>query len=329
MEIYSESRKYEITPTENWVKCGKCGTEFDLNKNDGCPLCGFGSKDISIEKESEERSISKNKMLRYLSIPNDLVLEPGKPLIDDETRRVGSWGMFNSFFPGKATLRVLAHIMEEENQECIKLSDLMKKMEEVLQRSELTKLRGFPNNPKKESSIGRLVYHFIRTFTEMGFFIVKTAGENKEDVWACNWDDIDITLTKEGLEFAKIKNRVFDYNESNQVLTNDEKVWLIDYLRKIDREGYKEYSLLRDVFEFLKEGHNGKDELWNWFKSNENFRNYVRQWSRKADDPKKFEEQIENISTTFAAGKLALLRELGVVKNKRNDYTILEGLNDE
>ena len=325
MEIYNESRKYKITSQENWVKCGKCGTEFDLNKNNGCPLCGFGSKK-NIQEDKAKKEKSENKILEYLSIPNDLVLEPGKPLIDDETRSVGSWGMFNSFFPGKATLRVLAHLMEETNQKYVRLSDLMNKMREVLQESELTKLRGFPNNTKKESSIGRLVYHFIRIFTEMGFFIVKTTDRSKEDVWACNWEDIEITLTKEGLEFAKIKNRVFDYNESNQVLTLEEKTWLIDYLKKIDREGYKEYSILKDVFEFLKEGHNGKDELWNWFKNNENFRNYVKQWSRKADDPEAFEKQIENISTTFAAGKLALLRELGIVKNKRNDYTILEEL---
>ena len=44
-----------FTTQENRIKCGRCNTGFDLNKNmGGCPLCGFGKKAF---KESVEEII--------------------------------------------------------------------------------------------------------------------------------------------------------------------------------------------------------------------------------------------------------------------------------
>jgi hypothetical protein len=97
----------------------------------------------------------------------------------------------------------------------------------------------------------------------------------------------------------------------------------LSYLKKIDGQGYKEYTILSNVFEFIKEGHNGKDDLWTWFQNNPSFVDYIKVWSRKVDDPKAFKAQVENLAPTFSAGKLALLREMGVIRNKRNDYTVI------
>jgi len=315
--------------SENRIKCGKCNTEFDLNKNAVCPLCGFGIGRKTADTRLNKKLQIEPESINYLAIPKNLELKPGQVKIDDETKVVGSWGMFNSFFPGKAVLRILANMLDKEKTKTITLDTLTKKTSEETQLYNLSKLRGFPNNPNNNNSIGRLVYHFIRTFTDMGFFTVKPKEETKNNVWDEPWSNIEITLTEEGLEFAKLRNKIFDNGDFSQasiefqILTKDEKQWLTDYLKKIDESGYKEYSILKNVFDFIKQGHNGKDELWNWFETNPDFINYLKQWSRKTDNPEAFEKQIKNLSITFAGGKLALLRELGVISNKRNDYTIL------
>jgi hypothetical protein len=102
----------------------------------------------------------------------------------------------------------------------------------------------------------------------------------------------------------------------------------MSYLKKIDHEGYGEYSLLLSVYKFLSDGHNGKNELCEWFQHNEKFVEYIKSWSRKAqrDDLTGFRDQINNLSITFAASKIALLRELNIIMNKRNDYTIVGAL---
>ena len=131
------------------------------------------------------------------------------------------------------------------------------------------------------------------------------------------------------MALACFQSNIFDDLSEQQVLTDEERDWMISYLKKIDEDGYKEYSLLKDVYTFLSEGHNGKHDLWGWFKSNNKFVDYIKSWSRKAErgDEAAFKAQIGNLSMSFASSKVALLRELGVVKNKRNDYSIMGELN--
>jgi len=312
-----------FSSNENRIKCGKCNTEFDLDKNDYCPLCGLGSKKGYVDVYSSKQKIVKSNSINYLGIPDNLKLKSIVPIKNDETESVGSWGMFNSFFPGKAVLRILANMLNEKELKYAVLNDLIKKTSEVFKSNGLSKLRGFPNNPEASNSIGRLVYHFIKTFNQMGLFEVRIKEKNNGEVWDEPWTNIEITLTREGLEFAKLRSKIFDDYELSQILTEEEKQWLLDYLKKIDKQGYKEFSILKNVFEFIKEGHNGKDELWDWFTKNKSFVDYVKGWSRKADDAESFDKQIKNLAPTFAAGKLALLRELEVIKNKRNDYSII------
>lgn len=304
--------------TENRIRCGQCSTEFDFNKNDGCPLCGLGSKN-----QKPINATIQNNSTNYLAPPGHMKLKDGRIDSDDETEVVGSWGMFNSFFPGKAVSRILGNMQNENKSDSIILKDLIEKSKQVFQVRELTKFRGFPNNIEKENAVGRLVYHFLQTFQYMGLLSVTAKDKSVDDVWGELWTDIEISLTKQGLEFAQIKNKVFDENEPVQVLTVEEKEWLLDYLKAIDKKGYKEFSMLKDVFDFLKQGHNGKDDLWAWFAQNKSFVEYLREGSRKSDDPKAFKKQVENLSTMFAASKIALLRELGMIRNRRNDYTII------
>jgi hypothetical protein len=307
-----------IDQTENWVKCGRCNTEFDLNKNTiGCPLCGFGKED--------KRFVGSNvKFSSHLTLPlPELKLKKVTPIVDEGTKLVGSWGMFNDFFSGKFVCRTLTHMIKEKGENYIKLSDLIEKAKMIVKENNLSELKGFPKDVDSDSSIGRLVYHFISTFYGMGLLDLKTVKNNADNIWSESWSNILITLTQDGYEFAKLRNKIFDENDrSSQTLTTEEKEWMIEFLKEIDKKGYKEYSILSQVHSFIKKGNNGKD-LWKWFKENENFIRYLKSWSKKKSNAKEFQKQIANLSQTFASGKISLLRELGLISNRRNDYSII------
>ncbi len=311
---------------ENKIKCGQCGTEFDLNKNLGCPLCGFGRElhkgaKIPLVKEGAKIEISDE----FLSIPQNMELSPGN-VYPNDADVWGSWLMFNDFFAPKFLTRVLAWKIKKENSKYIVLSSLIEDAVKLIKKYELSRFKGFPNqikepdNLQKDNAVCRLVNHFFGTSIDMGFFKLKSEG-----AWSEPWDKIEITLTKEGLEFSQLRNRVFDDHEEEQILSPEEKSWLLNYLNKIDkRDGYKEYSTLKEVYDFLKAGNNGKQDLWDWFENNKKYTDYIKRTSiRGKDNPELLKKQISNYARTFASAKVSLLRELGVVKNKRNDYTIV------
>ncbi|MBI2176683.1 hypothetical protein HYU40_05060 [Candidatus Woesearchaeota archaeon] len=302
---------------ENRVKCGKCGSEFDLNKNsDGCPLCGFGPNGINSQSVSKE--------LNYLTIPPQIKVPSGQIVLDDLTRSVGLWGMFNDFFSGKALLRISANLLYTQKVEYVPLTKLIGESKKIIKRYELSKLKGFPKDLDDNFSIRRLVTHFLDGFRNLGLFEVHLEkGAQKKNIWNEDWDKILVRPTSQGLEFARLKNNIFDNLDKNQVLTPEEKIWLLNYLKSIDRQGFKEYTLLSDVYSFIKKGNNGKDDLWKWFENNPKFVAYVKKVSSKTNDPVEFKKQLSNLATTFSSGKISLLRELGLVKNERNDYSII------
>lgn len=316
-----------FTTQENRIRCGKCNTEFDLNRNpDGCPLCGFGKK-IAKEGVTESKVMPKKNpddpASMYFQIPPSLKLSSGKVISNDETKTWGAWLMFNDFFAPKFLSRVLAWKMQKENSKSILLSDLMSESIGLIREHNLSHLKGFPNLEKDKEG-GRLVHHFLRTFVNMGLVNAEPIEKDIEDVWKEKWDKIKVSLTKEGLEFAQIKNRVFDEGRAEQILTLEEKDWLIDHLNQIDKEGYREYSILKGIYDFLKVGNNGNKDLWAWFENNEKFKKYILSRSERArNDDKKFKKQLYNYARSFASAKVSLLRELGVVKDKRNDYSII------
>lgn len=311
---------------ENRIKCGRCNTEFDLQKNlQSCPLCGFGKHMFKEMTGDPSSTVGEIKIEDYLVPPPSMNFAPGKIVLDHETKVVGLWGMVNDFFSGKALLRINANMISERKKDYVSLFDLIEFSKKMMHRYNLTKLKGFPNDLNSESSVGRLVYHFIDGFYKMGLFEVKfTKKFDGGKIWKEDWRDILIRPTEEGLEFARLPNRVFDEkNYEEQTLTNKEREWIINYLKKIDNKGFKEYTLLKEIFLFLKKGNNGNVDLWNWFKSNDSFVSYLKVWSSKKENPKSFNKQIEKLAQTFSIGKISLLREMGVIKNKRNDYTII------
>jgi len=314
---------------ENWLKCGECGTEFDLNKNkSGCPLCGFGKNYLikNVEKLSKDNS-DISFYTNYTSIPPIMELNRANIDADKESEVWGSWLMFNDFFAPKLICRVLAWKLHEEESETILLSSLMSSVIKTIETTGLSNMKGFPNL-HKDNKGDRLVNHFLRTFTKMGLTIVKPLNTDVRDIWTEDWNTIQVSLSQKGLEFAKIKNPIFDEQNTIQVLNEEEKKWMITYLKEIDVIGYKEYSVLKEVYNFLKNGNNGNRDLWNWFKNNEKFRNYILERSKRArEDPEVFEKQLTNYSRSFSTAKISLLRELGLVKNKRNDYTIMGEFN--
>jgi len=313
---------------ENTIKCGKCRTEFDLSKNkDGCPLCGFGRKVVEenpVKKEElvfEERSEGD---FSFLNIPPSIKVKSGQVTVDDETKIWGSWLMFNDFFAVKFLARVLAWKIKNENTDYIILDSLITDSEKTITKYGLSSLKGFPNDVKNEASVGRLVNHFLATGTKMGLFEVRAKNKQSKNVWKEYWDNLEVTITKEGLEFARIENKIFDKGEKEQTLTGEEKNWLVIYLKQIDKKGYREYSVLKGVYDFLKKGNNGNSALWAWFENNEEFQDYIKQRSKRAkDDPRVFKKQLSNYARSFASAKISLLREMGVVRDKRNDYTII------
>ena len=316
---------------ENMIKCGKCSTEFDLGKNKGsCPLCGFGRMSAEIKPIKEEKTIIVERTkddFSFLNVPPEIKVKSGRVLANDETETWGSWLMFNDLFAVKFLSRVLAWKMEKENSDHIGLNSLVDDCKKTITKNGLSTLKGFPNDVKKEAAVGRLVYHFLATATKMGLFEVKAKRKHSKDVWKEYWEDIEVSLTKEGLEFARLKNQIFDEGKKEQILSEEEKNWLVSYLKQIDKQGYREYSILKEVYDFLKKGNNGNSDLWSWFENNKDFQDYIKQRSVRArENPKVFDKQLKNYARSFASAKVSLLREMGVVRNKRNDYTILGDL---
>lgn len=315
---------------ENKIICGNCGTQFDLNRNSGgCPLCGFGKDYIlNTKKHITLPMTQKDEPLqRLFDIPSDIELKSGNVIIDDETKTWGSWLMFNDFFAPKFLARVLANKLNKEKTDYIMLDELMFSAIENIEKFGLSQLKGFPNL-RKDYNGDRLVNHFLKTFNKMGLFDVKTDNNENVDIWKEEWKKIFVTLTKEGLEFAQLKNPVFDGGKHEQILNTEEKEWMISHLKKIDEQGYKEYSTLKEIYDFLNQGHNGNNDLWDWFKNQEKYQNHIKQRSEKArNDQDAYDRQLHNYSRSFSSAKISLLRELGFIKNKRNDYTILEEFN--
>lgn len=257
---------------------------------------------------------------RYLSVPGDIKnLKPGNINTGEHGKKVGSWGQFNSYFPIKAVLRIIANLMIEKKVNSVDLNDIVNLCKAEFKKEELKKYRGFPIS-EKPSSIGRLVWHFITTGYEMG--LINIEGGHGTGIPLNDWVGTSISISKEGYEFAVLPNKIFDMKEDTQILTPEEKTWLVGFLKRIDRMGYKEYTFLSEIYNVLKKGENIK----HWLEENKNFYNYVKSWSRKCDSPEDLRKQVSNLAVMFSSSKIAILRELGVVRNKRNDYTVISDL---
>ena len=252
---------------------------------------------------------SENFLKELSTFENIKLAEP-----EIKQRNFGAWGMFNSYAPGKAALRVLMNMLNENAGNPIKFSRLIDECMTYFSRSGLYKYRGFPKRIS-ESARGRLATHLILPYHDMG--LMKVYGGIK---------DGHIMFTKKGLAFAKLHNPLLDEKGKTKPLSEEEGEWLISYLKEIDGFGYKEFSLLKGLTEFLAGSERQFEDIVDWFKSKKDFVEWLRQGSRYKDDPKAFSRQLNNVARTFASGKVALLRELGVVSSARATYKVLQNL---
>lgn len=227
--------------------------------------------------------------------------------------KVGSWGMFNSYVPGKASLRVLLHLLKKDDGKPIRYWDFVDECVAEFWKVGL-RYRGFPKKTTK-SAKGRLAMHLIWPFYEMG--LLSVSGEKSNPL---------VAITKEGLEFTTLSNPLLDRREKEKPLSAEEQKWLLSHLEKIDKDGYKELTVFEDLVTFLSEGERGFKDIVSYFEENKEFKSWVLEGSRHKDSPKAFARQMRNMSRTFASGKIALLRELGIVSSARATYRVISQL---
>lgn len=233
--------------------------------------------------------------------------------VEVQQKKFGSWGMFNSYVPGKAALRVLLHLMDKNDGKPVKYSDLVDECVVEFWKAGL-RYRGFPKKTS-ESAKGRLAMHIIWPFYEMGLIRVFKEEGNQT-----------VAITRDGLEFAHLPNPLLDQGAKEKGLSSEEREWLLAHLKKIDEKGYKELTVFEDLVAFLSKRDRSFGDIVNYLQANKEFESWTRQGSRYKDNPKAFARQLHNISTTFASGKIALLRELGVLSTSRATYQVLRNL---
>lgn len=270
------------------------------------------------EKQLTEKLAKSNEHLEekdFLSEISEEGLRVAEPEIEKSS--FGSWGMFNSYTPGKAALRLLTNLLSKNRESSVKFSYLIDECMMNFSRAGLYKYRGFPKK-NSDSARGRLAEHLLVPFSEMG--LMKVYGDKK---------DRQVMITREGLAFAKLQNPLLDEKGKTRPLSEEESKWLVEHLKKIDKLGYKEFSVLKSLTEFSATAKREFEDIVGWFKNNQSFVEWLKNGSRYENDPKAFSRQLDNVSRTFASGKIALLRELGIISNIRATYRVLQNFWEE
>jgi hypothetical protein len=223
---------------------------------------------------------------------------------------LGFWAMFNSFVPGKAALRVLAHLLRDEGADNVPFARLVDETVQNIRSRAIAGLRGFPGS-RKASSVPRFATHLVLPYCDMG--LISSLMQDGTRV---------VGLTEPGLSFSLLDNPVFDDQSQKSQLSQSERKWISDYLRKIDGAGFKEYSTLRSIVDFIKEKHPTRSELVRWFSNRPDFQEQTRSGSRYSGEPSRLKKQFANLATTYVSSKVAILRELGVVSDTRGVYDL-------
>lgn len=262
-----------------------------------------GSSETQIA--SPDRSFRPAELFKEIPQAQDVSL--ADPRIEE--KKFGAWGMFNSYLPGKASLRVLVSMMCRNGGNAVKFWKLVDECASEFWRLGL-RYRGFPKRTS-DSAKSRLAMHLIWPYSDMG--LMHIFGEKNDPL---------VAVTKDGKEFASLHNPLID-DGKGQPLSSDEQKWMLSHLKKIDGLGYKDFTVLNEVVEFLKQGSRNFEDIVNHFRTSREFEPWVLQGSRHKDSPKAFAEQLQNVSRTFASGKIALLRELGIVSDSRAEYNVI------
>ncbi len=225
---------------------------------------------------------------------------------------LGTWAMFNSFVPGKAALRVLAHILRDEQTDGVSFARLVDEAVRNIRLRNISGIRGFPSS-RKASSIPRFATQLVLPLSGMGLISSKLHEGTRM-----------VGLTQDGLSFSLLENPVIDRKSSTGQLSQPERKWLIDYLKKIDGVGFKEYSTLQSIVGFIGTKHPSRTQLVEWFTTRSDFQESTKSGSRYSGQPLRLRKQLQNLASTYVSSKIAILRELGVVSDARGKYD-LEG----
>jgi len=281
---------------------------------------------IRINESKEEHRAEKEEYkgyARYMNKPSgyiDKLLAPAS--IESSEFGLGKNFLFNSFFAAKAMLRVIANLTKEEQKspEQSKVLEIFNKAAIALG---LQAYNGFPKERKEKhegSKINKPLYGILIPLSQMG--ILKL-------------NDNNISLTKNGLEFSMLTNPKLD-NNKDELLSEEEINYLIGYLKEIDMHGYKEYTFLKRIVDFIKEKSTyGKtpvyQDLVDFIKRDERFVDYVYKTSKfgKNGLPKEsrdFLNKLQRTAQAVVASRIALLREFRVIEDKRNSYRILKNV---
>jgi len=260
---------------------------------------------------------------RYMNKPSgyiDKLLAPAS--IESSEFGLGKNFLFNSFFAAKAMLRVIANLTKEEQK-----SPEQSKVLEIFNKAAIAlglhAYNGFPKERKEKhegSKINKPLYGILIPLSQMGMLKL---------------NDNNISLTKNGLEFSMLTNPKLD-NNKDELLSEEEINYLIGYLKEIDMHGYKEYTFLKRIVDFIKEkSAYGKtpvyQDLVDFIKRDERFVDYVYKTSKfskngLSKESHDFLNKLQRTAQAVVASRIALLRELRVIEDKRNSYRIIKNV---
>jgi len=285
-----------------------------------------GTGKIEVKDSKGEHRAEKEEYkeyARYMDKPSDYIDKLLAPeSIESSEFGLGKNFLFNSFFAAKAMLRVIANLTNEEEKspEQNKVLDIFNKA--AIAR-DLQTYNGFPKERKEKhegSKINRPLYGILIPLFQMGMLKL---------------NDNNISLTKHGFEFSKLTNPKLDDNK-DELLSEEEINYLIGYLKEIDMHGYKEYTFLKQIVDFIKEKSTyGKtpvyQDLVDFIKRDERFVDYVYKTSKfgKNGLPKEshdFLNKLQRTAQAVVASRIALLREFSVIEDKRNSYRIIKNV---
>lgn len=258
---------------------------------------------------------------RYFDRPVSYI----KELLPESEIRPAKFGLgtnflFNSFFAAKAMLRVIANLINEKKAP-VSTEEVLKIFFGATKARGLQQSKGFPKEREQKhegSAENRPLYSIIFPLSELGFLKI---------------EDKKICLTNAGLDLAMLNNPKLDQN-AESLLSEEETSLITSHLKQIDKEGYKEYTLLKSFIDYIKEKqlHNrtiSYQDLTKYFSSSQEFVDYLYKNSKfgKKNLPKEshdFANRLKRESQAIASSKISILRELGVLESKRNSYDILK-----
>lgn len=207
---------------------------------------------------------------------NSLIVEMSEPEYKDikpsaviEEKDIWIWGQINKILPVKFNTRYLFNLLKD-GKESIDLGEFYRKASELGRDFGIAMLHldkqnnrkrderfstGFPIGEEKSKSFARFCSQFIgfRRTDEIlsgALFILKLANlklENKK---------LHIGITKSGLQFAKIRNPLFDENLTDKNLSEEEiNFYLNHIIQKVPGEATTFYLILNLINKEVREGY--------------------------------------------------------------------------